>query len=101
MKKVDLKESYDSAFEICKDGSKCSAIGDFHHTRNYTHELVEFKWKNGSGNGDYKWINRPWQRFTFAEALKESMIEAGVSSSLAKECIEKKSFFRKCIKVFC
>lgn len=95
-----LNESYETAFEVLSDGSKVSAVGSFKHTRNYTHELVDFEWKNGSGSGDYRWMNRPWQRFTFAEALREAMINAGVDKQFAKEIIEESYSLKSAIKLF-
>lgn len=94
-----LDESY-SAFEVCKDGSKVSAIGTYHHTRNYTHEIVEFSWTGGKGEGTYKWMNRPWQRFDFAEALKTAMINAGVGKETAKDTIEHSNSLDSAIKYF-
>ena len=95
-----LTESYETAFEVCEDGSKISAVGSFKHTRNYTHELVDFDCASGSGSGDYRWMNRPWQRFTFAEALREAMINAGVDEKCAKDCIENSYSLKSAIKYF-
>ena len=95
-----LNESYETAFEVCEDGSKISAVGSFKHTKNYTHELVDFDCASGSGSGDYRWMNRPWQRFTFAEALREAMINAGVDEACAKECIENSYSLKSAVKYF-
>ena len=95
-----LNESYETAFEVLKDGSKVSAVGSYKSTRNYTHELVDFEWKNGSGSGDYRWMNRPWERFSFAEALREAMINAGVDEKLAREVIEESYSLKSAIKLF-
>lgn len=97
---TELNESYETAFEVCEDGSKVSAVGSFKHTRNYTHELVDFECASGSGSGDYRWMNRPWQRFTFAEALREAMINAGVDEKCAKDCIENSYSLKSAIKYF-
>ena len=96
----ELNESYETAFEVCEDGSKISAVGSFKHTRNYTHELVDFDCASGSGSGDYRWMNRPWQRFTFAEALREAMINAGVDEACAKECIDNSFSLKSAVKYF-
>ena len=96
----ELNESYETAFEVCEDGSKVSAVGSFKHTKNYTHELVDFEWSQGSGSGDYRWMNRPWERFTFAEALREAMINAGVDEKCAKDCIENSYSLKSAIKYF-
>ena len=96
----ELNESYETAFEVCEDGSKVSAVGSFKHTKNYTHELVDFDCASGSGSGDYRWMNRPWQRFTFAEALREAMINAGVDEKCAKDCIENSYSLKSAIKYF-
>lgn len=95
-----LTESYETAFEVLKDGSKVSAVGSYKSTRNYTHELVDFEWANGVGSGDYRWMNRPWERFSFAEALREAMINAGVDSKLAKDCIENSYSLKSALKYF-
>ena len=96
----ELNESYETAFEVCEDGSKVSAVGSFKHTKNYTHELVDFECSQGSGSGDYRWMNRPWERFTFAEALREAMINAGVDEKCAKDCIENSYSLKSAIKYF-
>ena len=95
-----LTESYETAFEVCGDGSKASAVGSFKSTRNYTHELVDFEWREGTGSGDYRWMNRPWQRFTFAESLREAMINAGVDSAFAKKCIDESYSLKSALKYF-
>ena len=68
------------------NGVKVSAEGSFKSTRLYTHELVSLRVSGvGYGEGDYSWQNRPWQRFTFAEAL----YEAGEHAGLPKELLDK------------
>lgn len=68
------------------NGVKVSAEGSFKSTRLYTHELVSLRVSGiGYGEGDYTWQNRPWQRFTFAEAL----YEAGENAGLPKELLDK------------
>lgn len=95
-----LKESYETAFEVCKDGSKVMAVGSFKDTRMYRHELVDFECCKGKGHGDYRWMNRPWERFTFAQALQEAMISAGIDSAFAKKCIDNSGSLRDAIKYF-
>ena len=68
------------------NGVKVSAEGSFKSTRLYTHELVSLHVSGvGYGEGDYAWQNRPWQRFTFANAL----YEAGEDAGLPKELLDK------------
>lgn len=98
----ELEESVaaESAFEVLADGSKVSAICDYHRTRMYTHELVDFEWREGRGSGDYRWMNRPWQRFSFASALRDAMIEANVKPEFAKECIENSGSVKSALEYF-
>ena len=101
-KNKELEESVadEFAFEVLADGSKVSAICNYHRTRMYTHELVDFEWREGRGSGDYRWMNRPWQRFSFASALRDAMIEANVKPEFAKECIENSGSVKSALEYF-
>ena len=56
--------------------------------------------KKGKGVGKYGYQNRTWQRFDFASALRDAMIEAGVPADFAKEVIEKSYDLDGAIKYF-
>lgn len=69
-------------------GVKVEGEGHFKSTRNYTHELTTLTVSGyGTGDGDYRWMNRPWQRFTFESSLRE----AGTEIGLPKELLDKAS----------
>ena len=99
--KVVIKESYgDSAFEVLADGTKVSAVGTTRSTRTYNYEDVEFRLGGRRGSGSYRWMNRPWQSFDFAEALRSAMIDAGVDANFAKEVIREAYGLESAIKYF-
>lgn len=82
------------------DGKQVTAYGSTRHSRNYNYEDVKFKFGNVTGEGTYRWMNRPWQRFDFAEALKNAMIDAGVDKEFARECIDKSGSLRSAVEYF-
>ena len=59
-------------------GKKVYVQGELSDTRDYRWEDIRID--DGSSNqigfGRYKWLNRPWQRFTYAEALRKALIDA-------------------------
>lgn len=74
-KKDELNESYnETAFEMTTDGKK--------------------------GNGTYRWMNRPWQRFTYSSALRDAMINAGIDRDFANECENNSHSLESAIKYF-
>ena len=82
---LQLTEDIGSA--VLPSGEKVMASGWITKTRNYTTEHVEFRlgWKEAEGT--YKWMNRPWQYFTYADALKDAMVKVGISKEFAEKCI--------------
>lgn len=92
-KKEPIKEASGRGgieYQIAKSpkGVKVEGEGHFKSTRNYTHELTTVTVSGyGTGDGDYRWMNRPWQRFTFESSLHE----AGTEIGLPEELLEKAS----------
>lgn len=90
-KKEPIKEASGSGgieYQIAKSpkGVEVEGEGHFKSTRNYTHELTTLTVSGyGTGDGDYRWMNRPWQRFTF----ESSLYEAGTEIGLPKELLDK------------
>lgn len=96
-----LKEAYgDMASATMADGTQVMASASTRGTKNYNYEDVTFKWRHGTGKGTYRWVNRPWQRFTFADALRNAMIEAGVEENFAKKIIVNSSSFEGAVNLF-
>lgn len=96
-----LKEAYDDfADAIMRDGTKVYASASTRSTRTYNYEDVEFEFGAKKGRGTYRWMNRPWQKFDFAEALKNAMIDAGVDKEFARECIDKSGSLRSAVEYF-
>lgn len=96
-----IKESYgDMASAVTKDGKKVMAVADTSHTRTYNYEHVTFRFDNREGKGKYRWQNRPWQRFSFASALQNAMVECGVDEKFAEEVIEKSHDLETAIDYF-
>ena len=96
-----LKEAYhDMSSATMSDGTQVMATGSTRSTRTYNYEDVRFKFSGGHGEGTYRWMNRPWQRFDFADALKNAMIDAGVDKEFARECIEKSGSLRSAVEYF-
>ena len=54
-------------------------IFDFKRKRSGTEEICEV-YKDGKfvGSGDYQWSNRPWQRFSYEQALLKALKDAQV-----------------------
>lgn len=96
-----LKEAYDDYATVkTADGKQVSASASTRSTRTYNYEDVEFEFDARKGFGTYRWMNRPWQKFDFASALQEAMIDAGVDKEFARECIEKSGSLRSAIEFF-
>lgn len=96
-----LKEAYDDfADAIMRDGTKVNASASTRSTRTYNYEDVEFEFGARKGRGTYRWMNRPWQKFDFADALKNAMIDAGVDKEFARECIDKSGSLRSAVEYF-
>lgn len=51
-------------------------LGEKTHTRNYHYEHVRIEQRDNAiaGEGSYRWMNRPWQRFDYASALIQAVI---------------------------
>lgn len=73
------------------NGVKVSAIGKYHRTRQYTHELLDLEINGKSASGDYRWMNRPWERFSFANAFYEAADELGYGEE-AKQAVKGSGF---------
>ena len=96
-----LTEAYDDYATVkTADGKQVSASASTRSTRTYNYEDVEFEFGARKGFGTYRWMNRPWQRFDFASALQEAMIDAGVDKEFARECIEKSGSLRSAVAYF-
>lgn len=82
-----LQLTEDMGAAVLPSGEKVMANGWITRTRSYTTEHVEFRlgWKEAEGT--YKWVNRPWQYFTYADALRDAMVKVGVSKDFAEKCI--------------
>lgn len=100
-KNMKLKESYgDMASASMSDGTQVMANGTTRHTRNYNYEDVTFRWKKGIGKGTSRYSNRPWQRFDFANALRDAMIDANIDKEFVKKCIDETHSLESAIEYF-
>lgn len=61
------------------DGTVVQGYGYITSTRTYVYEHVELDVGYKHGEGVYKWMNRPWQRFTYETALRNAAREIGLS----------------------
>lgn len=52
-----------------------------------------------AGAKDY-WVNRPWYKFRYANALKQVIVALGETKDFAEECIEKANDFNEAVKYF-
>lgn len=96
-----LTEAYsDMGSAITADGTKVMAVGSTRHTRTYNYEDVTFRFGNKEGKGTYRWQNRPWQRFDFADALIDAMKSAGIEDAFARECIKNTNSLDSAVEYF-
>lgn len=77
------------------EGVKYDITGEQSHTRNYNWEEVRIETSDFDskvvGYGKYKWLNRPWQKFTFASALEQALIDWQGHKKEAYEAINESS----------
>lgn len=77
------------------EGVKYDITGEQSHTRNYNCEEIRIETSDFNskvvGYGKYKWLNRPWQRFTFASALEQALINWQGHKKEAYEAINESS----------
>ena len=77
------------------EGVKYDITGEQSHTRNYNWEEVRIETSDFNskvvGYGKYKWLNRLWQRFTFASALEQALIDWQGHKKEAYEAINESS----------
>lgn len=63
-------------FKVKFNGHIYNGHGEFNHKGNYNYEkvyIIEDDYDQ-VGYGKYRYMNRPWQRFDYAEALREAVI---------------------------
>ncbi len=77
------------------EGVKYDITGEQSHTRDYHWEEIRIETSNFDskvvGYGKYRWLNRPWQRFTFASALEQALIDWQGHKKEAYEAINESS----------
>lgn len=57
------------------NGKMIIVYGELQDTRDYRWEDVHIEEEYDQvGFGRYKWLNRPWQRFTYAEAFRDAVV---------------------------
>lgn len=57
------------------NGKMITVYGELQDTRDYRWEDVHIEEEYDQvGFGRYKWLNRPWQRFTYAEAFRDAVV---------------------------
>ena len=107
--KVDDEEALGEF--IFEDGEKYWVDGTRSHTRDYHWEEVRIysqRTYRTVGYGKYKWLNRPWYRFTYASAFRNAFVDAfgnnwydfvegmiDVSSSVKDCCAKITDYFTK------
>lgn len=89
--KKNLKEairdtSVDEYARAEANGNEVVAIGIFQRTRNYTYEILDLIVNGKKATGKCRWSNRPWQRFSFADAFYDAANELGYGEE-AKQAI--------------
>lgn len=91
-KKVNESVGRDEVYHTTlSDGTLVSAVCWTSSTRTYNYEYCDVKVGNRLGHGKYRWMNRPWQRFDFSSALRDALIDAGISQKQADQCVQKQS----------
>ena len=88
------------ASAITRDGKQVMASAWTTSTRAYNTQHVKFLFGNQRGEGANKYQNRTWERWSFATALRNAMIDAGIDRAFAEEIEEKASSFEDAIKYF-
>ena len=68
-------------------------------TRNYNYEYVDLTVDGETATGRDKWINRPWYKFTFANAFKGAAKQLGYYEA-AKEAVDAASSIEEAVKYF-
>lgn len=84
-----------------KDGTALRFVATMTRTRTRTTEHVEvFNGYSLIADAKYYWYNRPWYRFTYANALEQVIVALGETREFAEECIEKANSFDEAVKYF-
>lgn len=86
--KEEPSGSYWSEYNIATspNGVKVNAQGSYRENRRYSYESVSLRISGlGFGEGEYRWENRDWQKFSYANAL----YDAGEDVGLPKELLDK------------
>ena len=98
------KDAWGSVEEMAsattRDGKQVMASAWTTSTRAYNTQHVKFLFGNQRGEGANKYQNRTWERWSFATALRNAMIDAGIDRAFADEVEEKASSFEDAIKYF-
>lgn len=68
-------------------------------TRNYNYEYVDLTVDGETATGRDRWINRPWYKFTFANAFKGAAKQLGYYEA-AKEAVDATSSIEEAVKYF-
>ena len=68
-------------------------------TRNYNYEYVDLTVDGETATGKDRWINRPWYKFTFANAFKDAAKQLGYYEA-AKEAVDATSSIEEAVKYF-
>lgn len=68
-------------------------------TRNYNYEYVDLTIDGEKAMGKDRWINRPWYKFTFANAFKDAAKQLGYYEA-AKEAVDAASSIEEAVKYF-
>ena len=68
-------------------------------TRNYNYEYVDLTIDGEEAVGKDRWINRPWYKFTFANAFKDAAKQLGYYEA-AKEAVDAASSIEEAVKYF-
>lgn len=96
-----IKEAYSTLSSATTlDDKQVTAYGSTRHSRNYNYEDVTFKFGNVTGEGTYRWMNRPWQRFDFANALIDAMKDVGIEDEFARECVRNSYSLEDAVEYF-
>lgn len=98
----DAKDDYefdtDMASAPTKDGKQLMASGWTTSTRYKVTEHVKVVLDNKRGYGEYKWLNRPWQKFDYEIALRNALIDLGIDRTLVEEAEDKSSSMNEIVK---
>lgn len=98
----DAKDDYefdtDMASAPTKDGKQLMASGWTTSTKYKVTEHVKVVLDNKRGYGEYKWLNRPWQKFDYEIALRNALIDLGIDRTLVEEAEDKSSSMNEIVK---